>query len=161
MNNGRNAAGYLVGFLLFVVLVPAVMWMVSGGPRFCVARTVAFVLLAVVGLGLSVWSIVYMRVVGKGNPMDALNHELAPRTRVLMTDGPYGICRNPMLLGIIVYYVGVAVMLGSWKAALVLMGYTFVMSIQVRFEERRLERDFGEAYAEYRSTTKRLIPFVW
>lgn len=137
------------------------MWVVSGGVFLSVARTVVFVLLGAAGLGISVWSIVYMRVVGKGNPMDAFDHEIAPRTRTLMTNGPYGICRNPMLLGIIMYYLGVVAFLGSWKAALVLIGYVFVMLIQVRCEEKRLERDFGEAYAEYRRTTKRLIPYLW
>lgn len=161
MKRGRDAVGYVVGFLLFVVLVPTLMWLVSGEVRFSTIRTVAFVILAVAGLGLSVWAIAYMRAVGKGNPMDAFNHELAPRTRVLMTDGPYAICRNPMLLGVIVYYLGVVILLASWKAALVLAVYVVVMAIQVSCEERRLRQDFGEAYAKYCRATKCLIPFVW
>lgn len=161
MRDGRNLAGYLLGFALFVVMVPVIMWLVSGTVEFSVARTAIFVVLAVMGLGLSIWSIVYMRQVGRGNPMDAFNHELAPRTSVLMTEGPYSICRNPMLLGVIVYYVGVVVLLGSAKAALVLVAYVMIMAVQVWREEQRLKQDFGRAYAEYCQQTKRLIPFVW
>ena len=62
-------------------------------------RLLILIILAIIGIGLSIWSIVYMKNVGGGNPFDAFNHEVAPRTSSLMTDGPYGICRNPMLLG--------------------------------------------------------------
>lgn len=161
MKGGRDIAGYLLGFALFVVLVPVIMWAVSGEVQFGVARTLVFVVLGAVGLGLSIWSIIHMRFVGKGNPMDAFNHELAPRTSELMTDGPYRICRNPMLLGVLLYYLGVVALLSSWKAAFVFVVYLLVMMLQVSREEVRLERDFGEAYREYRRTTKRLIPFVW
>lgn len=157
----KDAAGYLIGFALFVVLVPAVMWFVSGSVELVTARVVACAIMAAAGLGLSVWSIVYMRNVGKGNPMDAFNHEVAPRTSELMTEGPYAICRNPMLLGVLVYYLGVVVLLWSMGAVLVFVVYTLIMSVQVFFEERRLDRDFGAAYAEYRKRTKRIIPFVW
>lgn len=158
---GRDAAGYLIGFALFVVLVPGIMWKVSGEVELAPARTVAFVVLACAGLALSVWSIVYMRSVGKGNPMDAFNHEVAPRTSELMTGGPYALCRNPMLLGVLVYYIGVIVLLGSARAALVFVTYALIMAVQVFHEERRLRADFGEAYESYCQRTKRLIPFVW
>ncbi len=158
---GRNLAGYLIGFVLFVVLVPAIMWLVSGDVEFGVARTIVFVILAVAGIGLSIWSIVYMRNVGKGNPMDAFNHEVAPRTSELMTDGPYAICRNPMLLGVLVYYLGVVIALASLGSALVFVAYALIMALQVAREEKRLEEDFGDAYLEYKRNTKRIIPFVW
>ena len=157
----RNAMGYLMGFVLFVLGVPAVMWLASASVEFSVTRTAVFAVLAVIGLGLSIWSIVYMRNVGKGNPMDAFNHEVAPRTSELMIDGPYAICRNPMLLGILIYYLGVVVFLWSLGSVFVFVAYALIMSVQVFFEERRLEKDFGEAYVRYKGRTKRLIPFVW
>lgn len=161
MKAGRDAAGYLIGFVLFVVLVPAIMWLASGRVEFSVMRAVAFIVLAVIGLGLSIWSIVYMRNVGKGNPMDAFNHEVAPRTSELMTEGPYAICRNPMLLGVIVYYLGFVILFWSAGAVIVFVIYVLIMSFQVFSEEKRLEKDFGEEYARYKQKTKRIIPFVW
>ena len=153
--------GYLLGLALFVVLIPLGLWRLAGRPAPTGFGRVSFLLLALIGLGLSVWSIVYMRRVGKGNPMDAFDHELAPRTSVLMTDGPYRLCRNPMLLGVFVYYLGLLVRLRSWKAAVVFLLFFLVMMKQVDSEEKRLERDFGEAYLAYKARTKKLIPFVW
>ena len=118
-------------------------------------------MLAAVGIGLSVWSIVYMKKVGKGNPLDAFNHEIAPRTVNLMTEGPYRICRNPMLFGVLIYYIGLLICLQTWKAFAVFMIYFAIMMVQVNREEQRLENDFGESYRDYCKKTKKLIPFIW
>lgn len=161
----NDLIGYLMGLVMFVVLIPAIMWWVSGGAHGGVqpgaGRIICLAVLAVLGLGLSIWSIVYMRLVGRGNPMDAFNHEVAPRTSELMTDGPYRICRNPMLLGVFLYYLGVVIFLGSWKAMAVFAAYILIMMVQVHSEEKRLEQDFGEAYRDYKARTKKIIPFVW
>ena len=157
----RNLIGYLIGLVLFVILIPLIMWKLSGDVHPKVVHWICFGVLAAAGIGLSIWSIVYMKNVGKGNPMDAFNHEVAPRTVNLMTDGPYRICRNPMLLGVFIYYIGVIVCLGTWQSAAVFVVYFMIMMIQVKREEERLKRDFGEAYEEYCRTTRKLIPFVW
>ena len=158
---GRDLLGWLLGLLLFVVLIPLLMWRVSGPVRPGAFRLVCFVLLAAAGIGLSVWSIVFMKKVGKGNPMDAFNHEVAPRTLNLMTGGPYGICRNPMLLGVVIYYLGLLILLGSWKAGVVFLVWFAVMMVQVDREEKRLEADFGEEYLAYKRSTRKLAPFLW
>ena len=157
----RDLAGYLIGLMLFVILIPLLMWKIAGEVHPGTAQTVCLVVLAAVGIGLSVWSIVYMKNVGKGNPMDAFNHEVAPRTVNLMTDGPYRICRNPMLLGVFIYYIGLLIFLASWKAVAVFVVYFAIMMVQVSREEKRLEADFGDAYKEYCAKTKKLIPFIW
>ena len=153
--------GYLLGLLLFVIVIPLGMWQLAGRPAPGGFGLLCCAVLAVVGIGLSVWSIVYMRLVGRGNPMDAFDHELAPRTSVLMTEGPYKLCRNPMLLGVFLYYAGLLIWLRSWKAAGVFGIYFLVMMKQVDSEEKRLARDFGEAYLAYKAETKKLIPFIW
>ena len=157
----RNLLGYLLGLVLFLILIPLIMWMLSGEVHPKAAQWICFSIMAACGIGLSIWSIVYMRNVGKGNPMDAFNHEVAPRTVNLMTEGPYRICRNPMLLGVFLYYIGVIICLGTWQSATVFVVYFAVMMVQVRREEERLRQDFGKAYEEYCRTTKKLIPFVW
>ena len=161
MKNARDIAGYLIGLMLFVILIPLLMWKISGEVHPGTAQIVCLAVLAVVGIGLSVWSIVYMKNVGKGNPMDAFNHEVAPRTVILMTDGPYRICRNPMLLGVFIYYIGLLICLASWKAVVVFVLYFAIMMVQVSREEKRLEEDFGDAYKEYCAKTKKLIPYIW
>ncbi len=124
----QNIAGYVLGGVMFVVLLPTIMWLASGMPaleHICALRASLTGLLMVGGLTLSVWTIVYMKLRGKGNPMDAFGHEVAPRTQHLMTEGPYRINRNPMLTGTL---------------------------------EKRLRRDFGDEYESYCRRTGRFLP---
>ena len=98
----KQVLGYFLGFAIFIVGIPALMWLVSGMPVWAdipVGRLYLSVLIALAGFSLSIWSIVYMKRVGEGNPFDAMGHEVAPRTKRLMTDGPYRQSRNPMLSG--------------------------------------------------------------
>ena len=78
-----------------------------------------------------------------------------------MTDGPYRICRNPMLLGVFVYYFGLLLCLRTWKAALVFILFVLIMMVQVNREEKRLEADFGEEYRAYKAKTRKILPFIW
>ena len=161
MRKLREIAGYLLGGMMFVLLIPTLMWWVSGRPYLLtvpVWRMVIAILLALTGLALSVWSIVYMRRKGDGNPMDAFGHEVAPRTKNLMTEGPYRLSRNPMLTGSFVYYAGVCVWLWAWLALLVFVAFIAIMMIQVLSEEKRLRKDFGEEYEDYCRRTGRFWP---
>ena len=99
-----------------------------------------------------------MRREGDGNPMDAFGHEVAPRTKHLMTDGPYRLSRNPMLSGSFIYYAGVCVWLWKWQALLVFVAFIAIMLLQVLSEEKRLRRDFGEEYEDYCRRTGRFWP---
>ena len=88
----KHILGYLLGFTIFIMGIPALMWWVSGMPYpqdMPVNRLYLAVMVALAGLALSIWSIVYMKHVGEGNPFDAMGHNLAPRTSRLMTEGPY------------------------------------------------------------------------
>jgi protein-S-isoprenylcysteine O-methyltransferase Ste14 len=152
MRRLKELLGYALGGLMFVLLIPTLMWWVSGMSNLCAVsgwRMAVAIMLAVLGLSLSVWSIVYMRHKGDGNPMDAFGHEVAPRTKHLMTEGPYRLSRNPMLTGSFVYFAGVCVWLWTWQALLVFVAFVIIMLLQVRSEEKRLRRDFGEEYKAY------------
>ncbi len=158
VNRIREIIGYLLGGVLFVGLMPTLMWLASGQPSLSsitLDRAIGGDILIFLGLALSVWTIIYMKRRGKGNPMDAFGVEVAPRTRHLMTDGPYRLNRNPMLTGTLIYLAGTAVWLWSWQAWAVLAVFFAVMLFQVFSEERRLHRDFGEEYEEYCRRTRR------
>ena len=160
MTKLKELFGYALGGLMFVLLIPTLMWWVSGMPNWCavpVWRIVVALVLAGFGLLLSVWSIVYMRRKGDGNPMDAFGHEVAPRTKHLMTDGPYRLSRNPMLTGSFIYYAGVCVLLWRWPALVVFVAFIAIMMLQVLSEEKRLRKDFGEEYEEYCKRTGRFF----
>ena len=152
MKRFRDFIGYLLGGILFVMLIPTIMWLASGMPVLWPVDTWRCIVAPIVmlaGLVLSVWTIVYMRSRGKGNPMDAFGHEVAPRTQHLMVDGPYKINRNPMLTGTLVYLMGAAVWLWTWQSCAVFVAFFAIMMVQVLSEEKRLRRDFGKEYEEY------------
>jgi protein-S-isoprenylcysteine O-methyltransferase Ste14 len=75
-----------------------------------------------------------------------------------MTEGPYRLSRNPMLTGSFVYFASVCVWLWTWQALLVHVAFIIIMLLQVRSEEKRLRRDFGEEYEAYYRRTGRFWP---
>ena len=159
MKTLREIAGYVLGGVIFVGLIPTIMWLASGMPDLAVHigvwRACATGVLIIGGLSLSIWTIVYMKTRGKGNPMDAFGKEIGPRTQHLMTDGPYRINRNPMLTGTLTYLAAFVVWLWTWQALLVWGIFFVIMFVQVLTEEHRLKRDFGEEYEEYCKHTRR------
>lgn len=165
MSNKPHIFGYLLGLLIFVIGIPALMWVVSGRPwpyvPDAVVQRIVSLILAVCGLALSIYSMVYMRIVGKGNPFDAYGHEVAPRTKHLMTSGPYRLCRNPMLVGIYIYDAGVLVWLWSFTPLLVFLAEVILLTQQVRSEEKRLTQDFGQEYLDYKKQVGRYFAITF
>ena len=156
----RNTFGYILGFLVFVAGIPALMWWVSGRPfPWAPTRLWALpaILLMIPCMALCIWSIIHMKKVGEGNPFDAYNHELAPRTKYLMTDGPYNFTRTPMLVGIYIYDIGVVFWLQSGWPLLVFAAEIVLLTLQVRSEEKRLEKDFGADYRAYKESVPRYL----
>lgn len=74
-----------------------------------------------------------------------------------MTDGPYSFSRNPMLLGIYIYDLGVLLWLQSWWPIAIFTVEVILLTLQVRSEERRLQKDFGEEYINYKERVRRYI----
>lgn len=109
--------------------------------------------LAIGGLALGLWTNVVQFTVGRGTPVP-----LVP-TRRLLTEGPYSWTRNPMALGTVVYYFGLAVARGSLGNLALGAGFGAALAGYIRLvEEKELERRFGRAYVEYRSRVPFLLP---
>ncbi|HEX4779590.1 MAG TPA: isoprenylcysteine carboxylmethyltransferase family protein [Usitatibacter sp.] len=79
----------------------------------------------------------------------------------LVTSGPYRIVRNPMYLGHIIFFVGLAIVLRSWIAAAVLGFHLVWFDRRARADEARLALLFGDAYRDYCRRVKRWIPGVY
>ena len=75
--------------------------------------------------------------------------------------GPYRLVRNPMYLGHLIFFAGLALVLGSWLAAAVFAFHAFWFDRRVREDEARLSGLFGDAYREYCRRVKRWIPGVY
>ena len=72
-----------------------------------------------------------------------------------MTDGPYRFSRNPMLVGVYIFDIGVLLWLQAWWPLLVFAVEVLFLTLQVRSEEKRLEADFGDEYRAYKQRVPR------
>jgi protein-S-isoprenylcysteine O-methyltransferase Ste14 len=157
----RVATTLLVG-PVFLVLLPLLVAVI--GPRvdrrlglpslgFGVPSRIVGVLLTVLGYSLGFWSVNTQLTRGRGTPLPVMP------TQELLTDGPFRYCRNPMTLGAIMAYAGMAVAARTIAgAALVLSLATTLLVYLKRLEEGELAERFGEAYLAYRDATPFIVP---
>jgi protein-S-isoprenylcysteine O-methyltransferase Ste14 len=76
----------------------------------------------------------------------------------LQTMGIYSISRNPMYLGLICLYSGIAVFKGNWWTFFLIPLVIFIVQQYIiRREEKYLERKFGNAFSAYRKKVRRWI----
>lgn len=76
----------------------------------------------------------------------------------LVTQGPFRLTRNPLYLSLTLLYTGIALMVNSLWAILLLPGALIVIRYGViNREERYLERTFGEQYLSYKAKVRRWI----
>jgi protein-S-isoprenylcysteine O-methyltransferase Ste14 len=137
-----------------VILVFAIAGVLRGGslavPSVILAASGA--LLFAGGIALSVWARLHL---GRnwGMPM---TQRAEPE---LVTSGPYRFVRHPIYSGLLTAMLGTALvdnLLGLIVVA-VLVGYFYYSGT---VEERNLSATFPQAYPEYKSRTKMLIPFL-
>jgi protein-S-isoprenylcysteine O-methyltransferase Ste14 len=79
------------------------------------------------------------------------------RPSTLISTGPYAISRNPMYVGWMLLYLGVALVTrNAWMvASLPIVGG--IIHQDVLREEHKLERAFGEEYIRYRKQVRRYL----
>jgi protein-S-isoprenylcysteine O-methyltransferase Ste14 len=81
----------------------------------------------------------------------------APVT-VLVTNGPFVRFRNPMYLGDVLIFLGIAEVTKSvWFVAAAAAFGVLVTILQIIPEERRLESQFGDTYLDYKARSRRWI----
>jgi len=79
----------------------------------------------------------------------------------LVVHGPYRYTRNPMYLGHLIFFAGLALAFGSWLAAAVLAFHVVWFDRRARGDERHLAQLFGEPYRDYCARVKRWLPGVY
>jgi protein-S-isoprenylcysteine O-methyltransferase Ste14 len=164
----RHLTGYLFGLTFFGAGIPLVLYWAAGfSDRYFMVQLLPLaglrlglaLLIGIVGLVFILWSNLSLLVVGKGGPADVFGVAVSPRTRHLVTSGPYRYTRNPMAFGALLVYFGVAVFLDSVVSlALVCLIAAGAVKYLRRVEEKRLRRDFGEAFEQYRRAVPLLVP---
>ena len=159
---GRKALGLAVGGATFLAAIPAALALASPPldawlrlPR-ALPEPLNLVVappLISLGLFLTAWSGLVQLRVGEGTPVPAIP------TRRLVTSGPYALCRNPMLLGSTVYYLGIGFLLNSISTMMLVALFLATSVVYIKLvEERELEERFGREYVEYKRRTPFLIP---
>jgi protein-S-isoprenylcysteine O-methyltransferase Ste14 len=159
-SEGRRIAVTLLAGPVFLGLLPFVI--AGAGPRLDrrlglpslrIGRVnrVLGGLLMVLGFSLGFWSVITQLDRGRGTPLPVMP------TQELLTEGPFRYCRNPMTLGTILAYLGIAIGVGTLAGTALVLGLAgSLLAYLKRFEEGELAERFGEAYLAY----KRDVPFI-
>jgi protein-S-isoprenylcysteine O-methyltransferase Ste14 len=113
------------------------------------------------GLGLYLVGLV-LTVVAQVAMGDAWRGDVDPSASTrLVTDGPFRIVRNPIMSGILLTWIGLALIVPTVVAVAMLILFLVALEIQVRLvEEPYLLRAHGEAYRRYASRTGRFVPGI-
>ncbi len=153
-----------VGATFFLIILPAIFIALCGifEEHFLAFKTplLDFIIpLASIPFGLYflIWATYLQWKVGKGTPAPNAS------TDKLVVTGPYKLCRNPIELGAIFYYLGVGTLIDSLAVGIVCMILGFLIgTFYHKFvEEKELKLRFGKEYDEYKSKTPFLFPKFW
>jgi protein-S-isoprenylcysteine O-methyltransferase Ste14 len=110
-------------------------------------------LLTILGYSLGLWSVNTQLTRGRGTPLPVMP------TQELLTEGPFRYCRNPMTLGTVLAYLGMAVAVGTKAGAVLVLSLATALLVYLkRLEEGELVERFGEAYLAYKRETPFIIP---
>jgi protein-S-isoprenylcysteine O-methyltransferase Ste14 len=101
-------------------------------------------LLLLAGIGLRMWSTLY---IGQR------------KSKQLITDGPFSICRNPLYLGSLLVAIGASLCFENF----VLLAFVLIVLVPTHLlvifaEEKKLAGDFGAPYEQYKKKVPRLWP---
>jgi len=83
------------------------------------------------------------------------------RAQTVISTGPYRYVRHPMYTGACLFFLGTALLLGSWYGVLCTPVFIGLFAVRAVLEERLLREEL-EGYAEYTARVKyRFFPHVW
>ncbi|MCP3372552.1 methyltransferase family protein [Bradyrhizobium cajani] len=85
----------------------------------------------------------------------------AERAQHVISTGPYAHVRHPMYSGMILFFTGVPLLLGSWWGLAMVPLFLVLFAVRIGIEERTL-REGLPGYADYAARVRyRLLPGVW
>ena len=160
----QRAIAVVFGGFIFWIVIPFFVvvfscyidqWLCLQRFRYGLINPVIGLVFMVVGWLFANWAVKVQFTIGKGTPIPLM------ATQKLIVKGPYRYCRNPMTLGTDLFYLGIALWLGSISALGLGLVYPVGILIYIKLvEERELEKRFGSEYLEYRRNTPFLIPQI-
>ena len=161
--NQRLALTFLAG-LLFVVAIPVALIRLARQDRskhiplsrpLQIGTRLGSAILLSMGWPLALWTVVDQFIRGRGTPVPVM------ATQELLVDGPYRLCRNPMALGTILAYLGLALWRGAQRTILTVIFGAAILLLYIKLiEEKEMEARFGQAYLNYKLSTPFLVPHL-
>ena len=114
------------------------------------------------GLLLFVLSTLFILWVFRENSFAAPVVKLqAERAQRVVSTGPYAHVRHPMYSGMILFFAGVPLLLGSWWGLVMAPVIVVLFAVRIGIEERTL-REGLPGYSDYMTRVRyRLLPGVW
>ena len=109
--------------------------------------------LIALGLYFLVSSTKVQREIGKGTPMPL------KATQKLVVEKPYSYCRNPLYFGLINFFFGISILIGSPSSLVMVFIFSAIILVYIKLiEEKELEQRYGNDYLEYKKVPPLLIP---
>jgi len=148
-------------FMTLFVLTTIIWLIVMGLDRRHLASDIPFVL-QLLGFALFLLSNAIMLWAFHENSFAAPVVRLQPeRAQHVVSTGPYAYVRHPMYSGMMLFFVGVPLLLGSWWGVAMIPLFFVLMVIRMRIEERTLIQGLP-GYADYAARVPcRLLPRIW
>lgn len=78
----------------------------------------------------------------------------------LIHDGIYKIVRHPIYTGLLLLFIGNAIIVGDYRAIIAVLIVFVSLWLKLKKEEKLLIETFGIEYKEYKNQTKALIPYL-
>jgi len=110
-------------------------------------------LLVLLGIAFSIWARLELGGNWSGTVTVKQGHTLIRR-------GPYTIVRHPIYSGLLLAFLGVAIILGQIRGLLGVGILSLSFLLKSRIEERFMLEQFGAEYRDYQRQVKALIPYV-
>jgi len=119
-------------------------------------------LLQALGLAMYLLSIAFIMWVFRENSFAAPVVKVqAARHHHVVSSGPYAFVRHPMYGGIMLFFLGVSLLLGSWWGVAMAPVFAVLFAVRARIEERALVEGLP-GYADYAARVRyRLVPGLW
>lgn len=159
---GQRLAASLAAGVLIVGLIPIALliWLPRLDARlnlpqvlFTPVNQIIAGLLITAGMAFGLWSVYVQLAHAEGTPLPMMP------TQRLLVEGPFRLCRNPMTLGTLLAYGGMAVLVGSLSALCTVVVIGGLLLSYLHFvEEKELAARFGQAYEDYRVKTPFIVP---
>ncbi|WP_108519757.1 methyltransferase family protein [Bradyrhizobium algeriense] len=155
----QPAADKIFMLIFFLALL---LWLVAIGLDRRANASDVPLLLQALGLAMYLLSIAFIMWVFRENSFAAPVVKVqAARHQRVISSGPYAFVRHPMYSGVMLYFLGIPLLLGSWWGVAIAPVFAVLFAIRARIEERALVEGLPD-YADYAARVRyRLVPGLW